>query len=269
MKTSEVPVIFLAGGLGTRMSEVTSLKPKPMVEIGGRPILWHLILYYSSFGFKNFIICAGYKSHVIKEYFENLLYIDSSVSFDYSEGISKRVFNINPLYKDIKITVLDTGLESMTGSRVHQALDYLRLNENDTFALTYGDGLTDANLTDVYEEFKRQKKMGLVLGVHPKARFGLLDITNDGTVTNFSEKPQTKTDFINGGFFFFKASFKNYLSRSIDCVLEQTPLEKLAKDDSLACFRHEGFWQCIDTLKDKNFVHSLWESNEAPWKKWD
>lgn len=263
-----MPVLILAGGIGTRMSELTSLMPKPMVEIGGKPILWHLIMYYRQFGFRNFVICAGYKSYVIKEYFENLLYIDSSVSFEYTHGVDKTIFDIEPVYNDLKVTVLETGLNTMTGGRVAQALDFLKLKSEDCFALTYGDGLTDVSLAAELDSFLASRKKGIILGVHPMARFGLLEVDESNLVCKFQEKPHTEHDYINGGFFFFRGCFRNYLSNDKSCILEKEPLERLAQEKELVFFKHEGFWQCIDTLKDKNYINDLWDNKAAPWKIW-
>jgi len=251
-------VVILAGGFGTRLSEETTLKPKPMVEIGGKPILWHIMMSYSQHGHHDFLIACGYKQEVIKEYFYNFYIQHSDWVVNLHDG-SQRVVNSADL--GWSVGVVDTGLNTATGGRV------LRLKEwigNETFMLTYGDGVGDVDIAALMDFHRGHGRLATVTAVHPPARFGALRIEGD-RVDSFSEKPQTEHDWINGGFFVFEPGVFDYLQGD-STVLEKGPLDRLAHDGQLMAYQHTGFWQPMDTLRDKQLLESLWESGEAPWK---
>ncbi len=263
-----VPVFILAGGLGTRISEETHLKPKPMIEIGELPILVHIMRWYYSHGFTDFVICAGYKSWEIKQYFLNYEFRSNHLLIDHrnSPHTPPMALGQNSGQERWRIRIIDTGIESMTGSRIARAFDEISKTDSfSTFAVTYGDGLSDTNLTEEFKFHQNHEKIGTVLGVIPFARFGELDTNSTGCVEGFLEKPESKQGRINGGFFFFKREFREYLDNHPQCIMERNPLEKLAKDYQLMEFKHSGFWQPMDTLRDKNMLQSLWESGNAPW----
>lgn len=267
-KHSSIPVFILAGGTGTRLSEETHLRPKPMVEIGGIPILVHIMRRYYSFGFNDFVICAGYRSWDIKEYFMNYESRMNHIELDHRENPTRpsTVFGHSLGQERWRVRVIDTGVNAMTGSRVAKAFDIVSSNTPiQTFALTYGDGLSDANLDSEVEFHRKHGKIGTVLGVRPRARFGDLDVTPDGEVRQFVEKPQGKEGLINGGFFLLNKEFRRYLATDEDLILERAPLSSLAEDQQLMMYAHEGFWQPMDTLRDKEILQSLWASGEAPW----
>jgi len=268
MTKSKVPVFILAGGMGTRLSEETQLKPKPMVEIGDIPILLHIMRRYYAFGFNDFVICAGYRSWDIKEFFLNYEFRRNHVELDHraSEDRPAMAFGRNLEQEKWRVRVIDTGIDAMTGARVARAFDEVdRIEKIDTFALTYGDGLSDVNFNEQTSFHEHHGKIGTVLGVRPLARFGELDLGQDGRVMSFVEKPQGKEGLINGGFFFLKRKFRDYLSTDSDCILERKPLATLAQDKELMMFQHRGFWQPMDTLRDKTTLQELWESGKAPW----
>lgn len=265
--TKNVPVFILAGGMGTRISEETTTRPKPMVEIGGVPILVHIMNYYYAHGFEDFVICAGYLSWEIKDYFLNYNYRTHGLMIDTRNG-SKSV--AEPLGKSFeqnkwRVRVLDTGTHSMTGARLARAIDMVSQTDSFTdFAVTYGDGLCDANLLEEFEFHKKHNAVGTVLGVPPVSRFGELKI--EGTrVTGFIEKPKNELNLINGGFFFFKKEFRSYLSDQESCILERIPLETLVAAGRLHVYGHQGFWYCMDTLRDKIHLQKLWDDGHAPW----
>lgn len=253
--------VILAGGLGTRLSEETTSKPKPMVEIGGKPILWHIMKIYSYYGVNDFIICCGYKGYVIKEYFANYFLHQSDVTFDMKKNEmvvhEKRV-------EPWKVTLVDTGDESMTGGRVKRIYDYVK--EEIAFCLTYGDGVADIDIKALIDFHRSHGKKATLTATYPPGRFGALDIER-GLVNKFQEKPKGDGAVINGGFFVLSPSV---IDRIVDdtTVWEQEPLNGLAKDGELMAFRHEGFWQPMDTLRDKIKLEELWDSNLAPWKLW-
>jgi glucose-1-phosphate cytidylyltransferase len=254
-------VFVLCGGLGTRIREETELRPKPMVPIGNHPILWHIMRYYAHHGFERFVLCTGYKSEVIKSYFLNYASLNSdfTVRLQTDEVIVHSVDHD----QDWEVTVAFTGELNMTGSRIAQATERY-LGDAENIAVTYGDGLTDANLREEFGFHLSHGKIGTVLGVNPPSRFGELKLDGD-QVVEFSEKPEFTESWINGGFFFFKRDFCRYLSSDESCVLEGEPLVRLAKDGELNLFRHPGFWACMDTQRDRDQLNTLWDSGKAPW----
>lgn len=253
-------VVILAGGLGTRISEESHLIPKPMIEIGGIPILIHIMRYYSSFGFNDFVILAGYKQKVIKEYFNNYFLYSSNVTFDYSKG-NNQIFH-NTVSEDWKVTVVDTGLETMTGGRIKLAKDYIG---NDDFMLTYGDGVSDLDLTRLLEQHKKSNNIVTLTAVKDLPRFGILNL-DDSKVIDFKEKDSSDTAWINGGFMVASSSIFDYI---VDhhTILEKVTLRKLAQINKLGVFKHYGFWQCMDTLRDRELLEELLSNQNAPWIK--
>ena len=252
-------VILLAGGLGTRISEETDIKPKPMIEIGGKPILWHLMKIYAAHGLNDFIICCGYKGYVIKEYFLNYFYHLSDITID----INSNKIEIHDRFAEPwKITLVDTGENTMTGGRLRRVKKYL----DGTFCMTYGDGLADINLSKLIEFHKKHKKLATITGTEPPGRFGALKI-HDDTVTGFQEKPKGDNSIINGGFFVLEPEVIDFISDD-NTIWEKEPLENLAENNQLKVFKHYGFWQPMDTLREKNMLEKLWSSNQAPWKTW-
>jgi glucose-1-phosphate cytidylyltransferase len=252
--------VILSGGLGTRLSEETSVKPKPLVEIGDYPILLHIMSIYSRYGVREFIILVGYKGHLIKEFFLNFMAHVQDISIDLGRG-ETTFLDGHRKRPDWKVNVIDTGLATMTGGRL---LRVKQLLENEThFALTYGDGVADINVSDLEEFHKKCGKIGTVTAVKPPGRFGALDIQGS-QVTRFVEKPMGDGAFINGGFFILSPQIFDYLTGD-DCVFEQEPLKKLAADNNLSAYIHDGFWQCMDTLRDKQYLDSLYRENAAPW----
>jgi glucose-1-phosphate cytidylyltransferase len=251
-------VVILAGGFGTRISEESHLKPKPMIEIGSEPILIHLMKYYSSYGFNDFIICLGYKGYVIKDYFNNLHLHHSDVSFDFSDNGKKIYFN-SKTYK-WKVTLVDTGLNTMTGGRIKRIQNHITDN---TFMITYGDGLSDVHLTNLLDFHNKKNKKLTITAVNPDGRFGLLGIKED-LIYKFHEKPKTEDGWVNGGFMVADKEIFNYLTDD-STILERKPLESLANEGQLSAFKHNGFWQPMDTLRDKQLLEKFLEENKAPW----
>ncbi|MCP4377407.1 MAG: glucose-1-phosphate cytidylyltransferase [bacterium] len=256
-------VVVLCGGQGTRLREETEVKPKPMVEIGEMPILWHIMKTYANCGFDDFVLCLGYKGKVIKEFFSNYEMLTSDFSIDMSSG---RI-DMYPKHaeKNWKVTLVDTGLHSMTGSRVKRIEKFI---DSDTFLLTYGDGVTDLDIRKVVDFHKSHGCIGTVTGVCPPSRYGELLIKGDHVVS-FNEKPDDDVSSISGGYFVFDRRFFEYLSEDENCVLEREPLRKLAEDGELKVFNHPGFWQCMDTYRDYKYLNDLWETNKASWKVWN
>ncbi len=253
--------VILAGGLGTRLAEETSLRPKPMVEIGGRPILWHIMKAYSAHGINDFVICCGYRGYMIKEYFANYFLHMSDVTFDIAENtleVHRR------LAEPWKVTLIDTGEESMTGGRLKRAQPYVQ--DEEAFCFTYGDGLSNINFKDEIEFHLAHGKSATVAAVEPPGRYGALDISDD-RVTGFSEKPRGDGGLINGGFFVLSPDCINLIDGD-DTTWEAGPLEQLANHGELVPFVHRGFWQPMDTLRERNLLEELWESGEAPWRVW-
>lgn len=258
---ADVPVFVLCGGLGTRIKEETGLRPKPMVPIGNHPILWHVMRVYSRHGFKRFVLCLGYKAEIIKSYFLNY----ASLNSDFTVNLSSDEVAVHSVDhdEDWDVTLAFTGEFNMTGSRIAQAAGKY-LGDAENFAVTYGDGVTDANLRQEYEFHLSHGKLGTVLGVNPPSRFGELKLEED-QVVEFAEKPDFADNWINGGFFFFKRDFRSYLSAEEDCILERQPLVKLARDRQLSIYRHPGYWACLDTQRDRDALTALWEGGKAPW----
>ena len=250
-------VVILAGGLGTRLSEKTDEIPKPMVEIGGYPILWHIMNIYASYGFNDFIIALGYKGYKVKDYFSNYHARHADLSVDLKTGVVE-VFPKNTL--DWKITLIDTGAESMTGGRIKRLAPYL----DDTFMLTYGDGVSNINLKELLDTHKKHGKLLTMTTVHPTSRYGKLEIDSHNQVKNFVEKPEFGGDWINGGFMVAQPEVLQYINGDDD-VFERDPLEKIASNGQLMAFKHTGFWHCMDTLRDRNDLEKLWQTRAAPW----
>lgn len=256
-------VAILAGGFGTRISEESDTKPKPMVEIGGRPILWHIMKTYSHYGHKEFVILLGYKGHVIKEYFANYILQQSSVTVDLGTGKIEYMKNKG---EDWKVTLLDTGLHTMTGGRILRAEEYL---SDGDFMLTYGDGVSDIDLNKLKEFHQNHKKAVTVTAVRPEGRFGALQIGEDQTVGRFNEKPQGDGTWVNGGFFVCKPEIFQYIKEGDQTIWERSPLEKLAAENKMMAYKHTGFWKPMDALRDKKQLNEIWQSGKAPWKIWN
>jgi len=254
-------VVILAGGFGTRLSEETDVKPKPMVEIGGKPILWHIMKNYSSHGFNEFVILLGYKGYVIKEFFSNYFLHQSDVTIDLANNSIKIHQNESEPWK---VTLLETGLNTLTGGRIKHAKDYIG---GDDFLLTYGDGLSDVNIKETVKFHKNHGKYITMTAVQPAGRYGALDIKDDNSISSFKEKPKGDGAWINGGFFVCKPEVLNYIDGD-STTFEQEPLINLATDGELMSFKHAGFWECMDTLRDKTNLCQLWDQGEAPWKNW-
>ena len=253
-------VVILAGGYGTRISEETHLKPKPMIEIGGKPMLWHIMKSYSAYGINEFVICCGYKGYIIKEYFANYFLHTSDVTFDMQDN---KMEVHKKFAEPWKVTLVDTGLETMTGGRLKKVKNFVG---NETFCFTYGDGVSDVNISKLIEFHKNNKTISTVTAVQPPGRFGTLDI-NGNKITSFKEKPAGDGNWINGGYFVLEPSVFDYI-KDDSTIWEQEPLERLAQENQLSAFKHEGFWQPLDTLRDKNYLEELWNSDNAYWKNW-
>jgi glucose-1-phosphate cytidylyltransferase len=254
--------VILAGGLGTRISEETSVRPKPMVEIGGKPVLWHIMKTYSSYGIDEFIICCGYKGYVIKEYFANYFLHMSDVTFD----MRFNQMNVHSGYAEPwKVTLVDTGEQSMTGGRLKRVREHIG---KETFCFTYGDGVSDINIKELLEFHKEQKTLATLTATRPTGRFGALALAEDDTkVNHFREKQDGDGAWINGGYFVLEPEVIDYIADDAT-VWEKEPLEKLAETNQLAAYKHSGFWQPMDTLRDKNYLEELWKKDKAPWKVW-
>jgi glucose-1-phosphate cytidylyltransferase len=254
--------VILAGGLGTRISEETSLKPKPMVEIGGKPILWHIMKIYSSHGVNDFVICCGYKGYVIKEYFANYFLHMSDVTFD-MKGNSMKVHHNNA--EPWRVTLVNTGEKTMTGGRLKRVYDYVK--EDDAFCFTYGDGVSDVNISKLIAFHKKHKKDATLTATRPPGRYGALGFGDNDVVNAFQEKPDGDGRWINGGFFVLSPKVIDRIEED-STIWEGRPLESLAQDGELVAFKHDGFWQPMDTLGEKNYLENLWNNGEAPWKIW-
>jgi len=254
-------VVILAGGLGTRISEESHLKPKPMIEIGEQPILWHIMKSYSEFGFNDFVICCGYKQHVIKEYFADYYLHNSDVTFDFRDG------NVMQTHSNTAepwcVTLVDTGLNTMTGGRVKRIQPYIG---DEPFLLTYGDGVSDVNISRLVEFHKSHGRLASLTSVRPEGRFGVLDMEGN-RIDAFREKDQHDTGWINGGFMVFQPQIFEFIENDAT-VLEKEPLEQIAERGQLMAYKHNGFWQCMDTQRDKQKLEDLWENGRAPWRNW-
>jgi glucose-1-phosphate cytidylyltransferase len=254
-------IILLAGGLGTRLREETEYRPKPMVEVGGKPVLWHIMKNFASFGLNEFVVCTGYKGEVIKDYFLNyeVRNSDFSITLGDRESIT---YHDRHEEGSWKVTVVDTGAETMTGGRVKRARPY---TSSQRFMVTYGDGLADVDIAKLLDFHLAHGKLATVTTVRPLSRFGVMDLNDDGKVLQFREKPLTD-DYVNAGFFVFEPEVFDYLDD--DCVLEQAPLEALASDGQLMAYKHDGFWQPMDTYREFSMLNEMWKSGRAPWKVW-
>lgn len=255
--------IILAGGFGTRISEESQLKPKPMIEIGGKPILWHIMKIYSHYGINDFIICGGYKQNIIKEYFSNYYLYTSDVTFDFKN--KNHLIVHNSVSEPWTVTILDTGLTTMTGGRIKQVEQFVK---GETFLLTYGDGVADININNLIEYHNKNKALLTLSAVQPAGRYGRVSIEKDNKISTFIEKPKDG-DWINGGFFVCSPKIFEYLENADnDTVWEKEPLEKIAEDGQLYAYKHKGFWRAMDTLRDKTDLEALWSKGIAPWKIW-
>jgi glucose-1-phosphate cytidylyltransferase len=260
------PVIILCGGLGTRLREETEVRPKPMVEIGGRPILWHIMKLYAAHGLDDFILCLGYKGHVIKEYFLNYQAYGADLTIRLGSPESVE-YHSRPQEESWRVTLVETGLTSQTGTRVARAGRFVQAP---TFCVTYGDGVGDIDIAALLAFHEKHGRIGTVTGVRPPGRFGELRVESDGRACEFNEKPQVTEGVINGGFFVFRREFlQRYLTPSSDQMLELEPLQRLAADGELMVYLHEGFWQPMDTYRELTILEGLWKSGRAPWKVWE
>lgn len=256
-------VVILAGGLGTRISEESHLKPKPMIEIGEKPILWHIMKEYSHYGFNEFIICCGYKQHVIKKWFADYYLYNTDVTFDFTDGNNMVLHNTDT--EKWKVTVVDTGLNTLTGGRIKRIKKYV---ENETFMLTYGDGVSDVDIRDLVEYHKKSGKTATLTAALIEQRFGVLDISDDNMITSFREKAEVDATRINAGYMVLESEVFDYIPDK-DVYFEQEPLKNLAADGKLGAYKFNGFWHPMDTMRDKEKLESLWGSGQAPWKVWE
>ena len=256
-------VVLLAGGLGTRISEESQYKPKPMVEIGGKPIIWHIMKEYSRYGFNEFVICAGYKQEMIKEWFNNYFIYTSDVTFDFTDG--KNIVLHEQHSEPWKVTVVDTGLNTMTGGRIKRIQEYVG---NETFLMTYGDGVCDVDIAKLVEYHRSHGKLATLTAVMQDQSKGVLNIGGDNAVRSFREKSAKDGAPINAGYMVLEPQVFDYLTDD-DCVFEQEPLTNLAKNGELMSYQHKGFWQCMDTKREKDILEKMWKSGKAPWKVWD
>lgn len=255
-------VVILAGGLGTRISEESHLKPKPMIEIGDKPILWHIMKYYSHFGFNEFIICCGYKQYVIKEFFADYYLHLSDVTFDFAAKSQIEIHNNNS--EPWKVTLIDTGLSTMTGGRIKRVQSFIG---NEPFMLTYGDGLCNVDINLLLKFHYSHGKIATLTAIQPGGRFGMLDLDDNENIKSFKEKSKEDGGWINGGFMVLNPEIMNYINDD-SCIFERYPLETVSYEGQLKAFKHDGFWQCMDTLRDKQHLDDLWEHEKAPWKVW-
>jgi glucose-1-phosphate cytidylyltransferase len=253
--------VLLAGGLGTRFAEETDVRPKPMIEIGGRPILWHIMKIYSSHGINDFIVCLGYKGYVIKEYFSNYFLHQSNVTFDLREN---RMEVLQKHAEPWRVTLIDTGEDTMIGGRIKRILPYI--GDDDAFCLTYGDGVSDINITESIAFHRREGRLATVTGTQPPGRYGAIN-RQGNQVTGFQEKPRGDGGWINGGFFVLSPKVGKYIEGDTS-VWEKEPMTNLASDGQLSVYLHDGFWHAMDTLRDKRYLEELWTNNKAPWKIW-
>ncbi len=256
-------VVILAGGFGTRISEESVLRPKPMVEIGGMPILWHVMKLYSHYGFNEFVICAGYKQHMIKEYFADYYLHRSDVTFDFADD--NRMIVHSNIAEPWQVTIVDTGLNTMTGGRVKRVGRYLG---NEPFCLTYGDGVSNVDIPRLVAQHQASGKLVTMSAYNVQQRFGVLDIADDGRITSFREKAKNDGSMVNIGFMVCQPEFLDYIDDDAT-VLEKDPLERVAREGQLMSYRHDGFWQCMDTVREKQKLEAMWDEGHAPWKVWE
>lgn len=254
-------VVILAGGFGTRISEESHLKPKPMIEIGDMPILWHIMKGYSFYGFNEFVICAGYKQTIIKEWFADYFIHTSDITFDFTKGNEIVVHNKHS--EPWKVTIVDTGLHTMTGGRLKRVKDFIG---NESFFMTYGDGVADVDIPATLEFHKEHGKLATITAIQPEGRFGYIDLEKEN-VNSFREKSEHDTGWINAGFMVLEPRVLDYI-KDDSIMFEREPMEKIASDGQMVCYKHTGFWQCMDTLRDKQKLEDLWASGNAPWKIW-
>lgn len=256
-------VVLLAGGLGTRISEESQYKPKPMLEIGGKPILWHIMKEYSYYGFNDFIVCAGYKQQMIKRWFADYFLHNSDITFDFTKGQNDMIVH-NHCCEPWKVTVVDTGVDTMTGGRIKRVQPYIG---NESFMMTYGDGVCDVNIGELLAFHERHGKLATLTAVVLEQQKGVLDIGMDNTVKSFREKSLTDSTLINAGYMVLEPEIFDYIEGD-DTIFEAGPLEQLAERGELMSYRHRGFWQCMDNKREMDVLERLWETNQAPWKKW-
>ena len=255
-------VVILAGGKGTRISEESYTKPKPMIEIAGKPILWHIMKIYSYYGFNNFIICLGYKGYIVKEYFTNYYLHQSDVTID----LNNNSIDIHKTAAEPwKITLVDTGLDTMTGGRLLRVKDYIG---QEAFMMTYGDGLSNIDISELVRVHKKHKKQATLTAIQPSGRFGALNIKADSAIQSFEEKPQNEVGWVNGGFFVLEPEIFDYLQEGDNTIWERAPIQNIAKNNQLTAYKHYGFWKCMDTLRDKVELEKMWNNGETPWKLW-
>lgn len=255
-------VVLLAGGFGTRISEESHLKPKPMIEIGEKPILWHIMKEYSWYGYNEFIICCGYKQHIIKEWFNQYYLHNSDITFDFSRN--GRMIIHNNVSEPWKVTLVDTGLHTMTGGRIKRIKEYIG---HETFMMTYGDGVSDVNINELLSFHTANKKIVTMTAVQQESRFGVLDIGEKNVIRSFREKSRKDSGWINAGYMVLEPQIFEYIEDD-STIFEKEPLEKIARKGELVAYQHDGFWQCMDTQRDKQKLEELWEVEAAPWKKW-
>lgn len=255
-------VVILAGGLGTRLSEETDLRPKPMVEIGDRPILWHIMKLYSYYGFNEFIICCGYKSYYIKDYFYHYYMHSADMTIDMKNN---KVSFHNSITEPWKVTLVDTGLNTMTGGRIKHVQDYIG---DEPFMLTYGDGVSNINILELVNWHKKNGKIATMTAVQPSGKFGALDITENDSIVAFSEKPKGDGAWVNAGFMVLEPKVFDYIIEGDSTIFERSPLEQLASQNQLQAYKHDGFWKPMDTLRDKSELQAMWNKDIAPWKVW-
>ena len=261
---NEIPVVILCGGLGTRIREETEQIPKPMVNVGNKPILWHIMKIYSYYGYKNFILCLGYKGHKIKDYFYNYQMISCDFTIELGKHRSTKMHGINDI-EDWKVTMADTGVNTLKGGRIKRIEKYIK---DDKFMLTYGDGLANINVNNLVKFHEKHGKIGTVTGVRPPSRFGEMEV-NENQVLSFTEKPQISEGLINGGYFVFNKEIFDYLSLDENCDFEIGPLERLASDNQLNVYSLKGEWACMDTFRDMQYLNKLWNTDESFWSVWD
>ncbi len=259
----KMKVVILAGGFGTRISEESHLKPKPMIEIGEKPILWHIMKMYSHYGFNEFVICCGYKQHVIKEWFADYYLHNSDITFDFTQ--ENKMIVHNHFQEQWKVTLIDTGLNTMTGGRIKRVRPYLG---DEPFMLTYGDGVADINVPELLRYHRESGKMVTITTVQPGGRFGILDMKEDGEITNFKEKKKEDGGWINAGYMVLEPEIFDLIEGD-QTVFEQYPLAESARRGKMNGYRHHGFWQCMDTMREKEMLEKMWASGHAPWKIWD